>query len=180
MWDLYTERARKAIYYAQEEAKALGDNWLSGEHLLLGLLREDDNCAALLLKGVGCDTQQLCLNLKKKLRPRIFRRKENLTFNVQGKLVIQMAYEEAKRLGCNFIGPEHLLIGVARLGGGLANKALRSAGVRLEDIRILVLQMQESAHGIWPPAPKMDASVRENEPGHRACNSDFGDSAPAE
>src|SRR5512135_2777718 len=109
MWQRFTERARKVIFYAQEEAQRLGEGCVSTEHLLLGLVRETNSMAMRVLMGVGVDPARVREGVEKQLPQGDARPSQDMTLAPRAKRVIDLAYDEARNLNNNYIGTEHLL-----------------------------------------------------------------------
>ncbi|MDM8531510.1 ATP-dependent Clp protease ATP-binding subunit [Anaerolineales bacterium HSG25] len=134
-FDRFTKRARRVLTLAQEEAQRLNHNYIGTEHLLLGLVREENGVAVRVLRDLGADP--------KKIRERIERTVGRGQRTMYGKLsltprtkrVIELAVDEARRLGHHYIGTEHLLLGVVRAGEGVAVDVLKSMGVGLDKVR---------------------------------------------
>jgi ATP-dependent Clp protease ATP-binding subunit ClpA len=145
MWQRFTEPARKAIFYAQEESQRLGQGYVSTEHLLLGLLREPDNAAVRILSLMGVNIAGLREAIQSQLDHGDARPHEDMTLTPRGKRVIDLAYDEARDLNDTHIGTEHLLLGLIRDGDGLAARILDSAGVRLEVAREALLRLCEES-----------------------------------
>jgi ATP-dependent Clp protease ATP-binding subunit ClpC len=148
-FDKFTERARKVLSLAQEEAQRFNHNYIGTEHLLLGLVREGDGVAAKVLNNLGVE-----LNKVRSAVEFIIGRGDRVVLGEIGltpraKKVIELAVDEARRLGHHYIGTEHLLLGLVREGEGIAAGVLESLGVNLEKVRsqtIQVLQQSGSAH----------------------------------
>jgi ATP-dependent Clp protease ATP-binding subunit ClpC len=148
-FDKFTERARKVLSLAQEEAQRFNHNYIGTEHLLLGLVREGDGVAAKVLNNLGVE-----LNKVRSAVEFIIGRGDRVVLGEIGltpraKKVIELAVDEARRLGHHYIGTEHLLLGLVREGEGIAAGVLESLGVNLEKVRtqtIQVLQTSGSAH----------------------------------
>jgi ATP-dependent Clp protease ATP-binding subunit ClpA len=148
MLEQFTENAKKAVFFAQEEAGALGENEVSTEHLLLAILREPNNTADHLLQAMGVDPDALDNTLRGMVKPKRNTPTE-MTLSPQGKRVIDLALEEAKRLGADHIGTEHLLLGLIDEGEGLASKVLLAAGATLESAREAIASVKGAS--VWPP-----------------------------
>src|SRR5438309_6789691 len=126
MWQRFTERARRVVFFAQEEAARLGENYVGTEHLLLGLVRENDSVAARILDRLGVPLGRIRSDIER----RVTRGHGNLgqagtraaggQLTPRAKRVIDLASEEARQLNNNHIGTEHLLLGLLREGDGLA------------------------------------------------------------
>ncbi len=134
-FDRFTKRARRVLTLAQEEAQRLNHNYIGTEHLLLGLVREENGVAVRVLRDLGVDP--------KKIRERIERTVGRGQRTMYGKLsltprtkrVIELAVDEARRLGHHYIGTEHLLLGLVRAGEGVAVDVLKGLGVGLDKVR---------------------------------------------
>lgn len=152
MWQRFTERARKVIFYAQEEAQRLGENQVSTEHLLLGLVRETDSVAARILDRMGISLQRIRQEVERFAHRGDSRPGQEMQLTPRAKRVIDLAYDEARQLNNNYIGTEHLLLGLIREGEGLAARILTKLGVDLDRSRREVMQLQdhESQAGSGP------------------------------
>ncbi|MBI3977488.1 MAG: AAA family ATPase, partial [Chloroflexi bacterium] len=134
-FDKFTERARKVLTLAQEEAQRFNHNYIGTEHLLLGLVREGDGVAAKVLANLGVE-----LNKVRSAVEFIIGRGDRMVLGEIGltpraKKVIELAVDEARRLNHHYIGTEHLLLGLVREGEGIAAGVLESLGVNLERVR---------------------------------------------
>ena len=139
-FDKFTNRARIVMTLAQDEAQRLGHNYMGTEHLLLGLVREGEGVAAIALKQLGMsleDARAAVLHIIGH-SDRIVAGEVGLT--PRAKKVIELAVDEARRMGHHYIGTEHLLLGLVREGEGIACGVLESLGVNLERARIAVIQ----------------------------------------
>ena len=134
MWQRFTERARKAVFYAQEEAGKWGENFVGPEHLLLGLVHEDDNLAARILTRLGVKTETVRKEVQARLQPGEGEAGKDMQLTPAAKSVVDGAYDEAKRLGDNYIGGEHLLLAMLREEAGLASEVLAQLGVTPEGV----------------------------------------------
>lgn len=144
MWQRFTERARKVVFYAQEEAQKFGEGYVSTEHLLLGLVRESDSVAARVLEKLGVSLNRIRTEVEKQLPRGDARPSQDMTLTPRAKRVIDLAYDEARNLNNNYIGTEHLLLGLIREGDGLAGRVLQKLGVELEKARREVMALQDS------------------------------------
>ena len=134
-FDKFTERAKKVLSLAQEEAQRFQHNYIGTEHLLLGLVRLNEGIAIKVLNDLGVDVS--------KVRPaieHIIGRGERIVLGEVGltpraKKVIELAVDEARRLKHHYIGTEHILLGLVREGEGIAAGVLESLGVNLEKVR---------------------------------------------
>ncbi|HXU23583.1 MAG TPA: Clp protease N-terminal domain-containing protein, partial [Tepidiformaceae bacterium] len=134
-FDKFTERARRVLTLAQEEAHRFNHNYIGTEHILLGLVREGDGVAAKVLANLGVE-----LNKVRSAVEFIIGRGDRTVLGEIGltpraKKVIELAVDEARRLNHSYIGTEHLLLGLVREGEGIAAGVLESLGVNLERVR---------------------------------------------
>ena len=133
--DRFTKRARHVLALAQEEAERLHLGYIGTEHLLLGLMREEKGMASRVLKDLGVKprrVQQIIERISEPGRQASFGR---IHLTPRTKRVIELAFDEARRLGHHYIGTEHLLLGLVRQGDGVAIDVLRSLGVSLDRVR---------------------------------------------
>jgi len=142
MFERFTERARKVIIFAREEAIRLGHSYVGPEHLLLGLIREGDGLAVAILKKMGLSMPLLKAEVEKGL---VAGSKEipagEIPFSTQGKRVLELAILEARSLGHNYIGTEHLLLGLIKEGEGIASLTLQENGIPETTARSLALEL---------------------------------------
>jgi ATP-dependent Clp protease ATP-binding subunit ClpC len=146
-FDKFTERARRVLTLAQEEAQRFNHNYIGTEHLLLGLVREGDGIAARVLSNLGVQLPKVRSAVEF-----IIGRGETMIMGEIGltpraKKVIELAVDEARRLNHHYIGTEHLLLGLVREGEGIAAGVLESLGVSLEKLRAQVIQVLSSQGG---------------------------------
>jgi ATP-dependent Clp protease ATP-binding subunit ClpC len=144
MWQRFTERARKVVFYAQEEAQKFGEGYVSTEHLLLGLVRESDSVAARVLDQLGISLAKIKREVEEQLPRGDHKSGQEMALTPRAKRVIDLAYDEARNLNNNYIGTEHLLLGLIREGDGLAGRVLAKMGVELEKARHEVMSLQDS------------------------------------
>lgn len=142
MWQRFTERARRVVFFAQEEAGRLGENYVSTEHLLLGLVRENDSVAAKILDQMGISLGRIRSEIERQVTHGDGRIGQDMQLTPRAKRVIDLGYDEARRLSNNFIGTEHLLLGLIREGEGLAGRLLSKLGADLESTRKVVMIVQ--------------------------------------
>jgi len=142
MFNRFTERARRVILLAREEAKRLDHDYLGTEHLLLGLIREGEGVAALALQNLGIDLEQVRQEVEKAVGKgggSLFL--GQIPFTPRAKKVLELAVTEARNLGHNYIGTEHLLLGLIREGEGVAAQILANLGADLEKVREEVVSL---------------------------------------
>ena len=160
MWQRFTERARKVVFYAQEEAQKFGEGYVSTEHLLLGLVREPESVSSRVLEKLGVSLNRVRVEVEKHLPRGDARPSQDMTLTPRAKRVIDLSYDEARRLNNNYIGTEHLLLGLVREGDGLAGRVLARLGVDLERARREVMALQDAeAEGKGAAAPRRERSV---------------------
>lgn len=146
MWQRFTERARRIIFFAQEEAGHRGFNEVRTEHLLLGTLRESDTVAGRLLACLGVKQAELRDDVRRRTEGvrGEGRLSQDMQLSAGVKRVISCAYEEAKLLKNNYIGTEHILLALVRDEEGIPGAALAAASVGLERLRDETRALQES------------------------------------
>lgn len=161
MWQRFTERARKVVFYAQEEAQRFGEGYVSTEHLLLGLVRESDSVAARVLERLGVSLNKIRSEVEKQLPKSDARPSQEMTLTPRAKRVIDLAYDEARNLNNNYIGTEHLLLGLIREGDGLAGRVLMKLGIELDRARREVMALQDNE--ATPSKPGEKSTERRSE-----------------
>ena len=135
MWEPFTERARRSIVLAQEEAQRLGNNYIGTEHLLLGIISEGESVAAKVLENLGINLQKVRGEVESIVGKGNASSQQEMVFTPRAKRVIELAFEEARALAHNYIGTEHLLLGLVREGEGVAARVLSNLGVDPAKIR---------------------------------------------
>ena len=149
MWHEFTKHANRAWGYAQEEAKQLGASFVSTEHLLLGLIR-DHNVARVVLERLGVSNE----DLRSKIEPHMTPGDGNIDGKAQltpgAKRVLDFSYDEAQRMNSNYIGSEHILLGLIREGEGIAGKVLHDLGLDLVKTRAEVQRLQSGEAPLTP------------------------------
>ena len=134
-FDKFTERARRVLTLAQEEAQRFNHNYIGTEHLLLGLVREGDGVAAKVLANLGVELQKVRSAVEFIIGRGDRAVLGEIGLTPRAKKVIELAVDEARRLNHHYIGTEHLLLGLVREGEGIAAGVLESLGVNLERVR---------------------------------------------
>ncbi|MFA7250192.1 MAG: ATP-dependent Clp protease ATP-binding subunit [Dehalococcoidia bacterium] len=134
-FDKFTERARRVLTLAQEEAQRFNHNYIGTEHLLLGLVREGDGVAAKVLSNLGIELNKVRSAVEFIIGRGDRASSGEIGLTPRAKKVIELAVDEARRLGHSYIGTEHLLLGLVREGEGIAAGVLESLGVNLERVR---------------------------------------------
>ncbi|HTF89710.1 MAG TPA: ATP-dependent Clp protease ATP-binding subunit [Planctomycetota bacterium] len=161
MFDRFTDRAKKVMNLARQEAQRFNHEYLGTEHILLGLVQEGSGVAANVLKNMAIDLNKIRAEVEKivKTGPTMVTMGQ-LPFTPRAKKVLELSMEEASNLGHNYIGTEHLLLGLIKENEGIAAQVLLNLGVKLEDVREEVLEFlgadsgeeeeEESASGETP------------------------------
>jgi ATP-dependent Clp protease ATP-binding subunit ClpC len=134
-FDRFTKRARRVLTLAQEEAQRLNHNYIGTEHLLLGLVREENGVAVRVLRDLGVDPRQIRERVERTVGRGQRAMYGKLSLTPRTKRVIELAVDEARRLGHHYIGTEHLLLGLVRAGEGVAVDVLKGLGVGLDKVR---------------------------------------------
>jgi len=166
MFEKFTERGRKVIVYAREEAERLQNDYLGTEHLLLGTLREEDGIPVAALRKMGVDIEQMRMEVERNLpaggNTLTF---GDIPFTPRAKKVLEYAVEEARLLGHSYIGSEHLLLGLIREEEGIGGKILRSFGANLLGTRqIIINYLRRAATQVSAkksPTPALDEFSRD-------------------
>jgi ATP-dependent Clp protease ATP-binding subunit ClpC len=140
-FDKFTERARKVLQLAQEEAQRLHHNYIGTEHLLLGLVRENEGIAGKVLTSLDVDLEQV-----RKAVEDIIGRGDRIVLGEIGltpraKKVIELAVDEARLLNHHYIGTEHLLLGLIREGNGIGASVLENFGLSLQEVRARTIRV---------------------------------------
>ena len=141
MFERFTDRARRVVVLAQEEARMLNHNYIGTEHILLGLLREEEGLAARVLESLDITVERVRAQVV-----RIVGSGEEVTsgqipFTPRAKKVLELALREALSLGHNYIGTEHILLGLVREGEGVAAQVLQKLGADLARVREAVVEL---------------------------------------
>ncbi|MFA6239431.1 MAG: ATP-dependent Clp protease ATP-binding subunit [Candidatus Hydrogenedentales bacterium] len=142
MWERFTERAKRVVSAAREEATRLGSEYVRTEHILLGLCREPDGIAARALENLGVDIESLALEIEQQVqRGNAVVSSEEIAFTPRAKKVLELAVEEARRFNHSYIGTEHILLGLVKEGEGIAAKVLQDMKVDLDRIQTEVIRL---------------------------------------
>ena len=141
MFERFTEKAIKVIMLAQEEARRLGHNFVGTEQILLGLIGEGTGIAAQVLKSMNVNLKDARIEVEKIIGRGSGFVAVEIPFTPRAKRVLELSLEEARQLGHNYIGTEHLLLGLVREGEGVAARVLENLSVNISSIRTEVIQM---------------------------------------
>src|SRR5438477_1825218 len=142
MYERFTDRARKVMQLANQEAQRLNHEYIGTEHILLGLVKEGSGVAANVLKNLDVDLRKIRLEVEKLVQsgPDMVTLGK-LPQTPRAKKVVEYSIEEARNLNHNYVGTEHLLLGLLREQEGVAAQVLMNLGLRLEDVREEVLSL---------------------------------------
>ncbi len=143
MLEKFTDRARKVINLARQEAERLGHEFIGTEHILLGLVKEGSGVAANVLENLAVDLEKIRLEVERYVSTpgEPVSSSSSLPFTPKAKKALELAMEEARNLEHNYIGTEHLLLGVLREQDGMAAQVLLNLGVKLEDVRAELMEL---------------------------------------
>ncbi|MCJ7807046.1 MAG: AAA family ATPase, partial [Clostridia bacterium] len=147
MFGRFTERAQQVLVLAQEEAKRLNHNFIGTEHLLLGLVREGSGIAARALQNMTVDLNSVRTEVEK-ITPKGEKViQQGISYTPRAKRVVELAIEESQNLGHNYVGTEHLMLGLVREGEGIAAQILSNMGIDLKRSRKEVIQLLGGEEG---------------------------------
>jgi ATP-dependent Clp protease ATP-binding subunit ClpC len=142
MFERFTDRSRRVVVLAQEEARTLNHEYVGTEHILLGLIREDGGVAAQALESLGIGEEAARQQVEEIVgRGQADLAREHLPFTPQGKKVLQLSLREAMALGHGYVGTEHLLLGLVRVDEGAASRVLNGLGADPNRIRQQVIRL---------------------------------------
>jgi ATP-dependent Clp protease ATP-binding subunit ClpC len=147
MFERFTEKARRVVVYAQEEARMLNQNYIGTEHLLLGLIREQDGIAAKALESLSISLEDVHAQVEDLIGRGTFVPSGHIPFTPRAKKVLELSLREALQLGHNYIGTEHILLGLIREGEGVAAQVLLNLGADLDKVRSAVIQLLSGHYG---------------------------------
>jgi hypothetical protein len=154
MFERFTDRARRVVVLAQEEARMLDHNYIGTEHLLLGLIHEGDGVAAKALEAMGISLDAV----RQQVEEIIGRGQEapsgHIPFTPRAKRVLELSLRESGQLGHNYIGTEHILLGLVREGEGVAAQVLVKLGAELNRVRQMVIQLLDGRGAEARPTPR--------------------------
>jgi ATP-dependent Clp protease ATP-binding subunit ClpA len=147
MFERFTDRARRAVELAQEEARRLNHNYIGTEHILLGLIREGEGVAAKALESLGISLEAVRQQVKEIIGRGQQAPSGHIPFTPRAKKVLELSLREANGLGHNYIGTEHILLGLIREGSGVAAQVLVKLGADLNRARQQVVQLLRGRAG---------------------------------
>jgi ATP-dependent Clp protease ATP-binding subunit ClpA len=141
MFERFTDRARRSLFLSQEEARLLNHNYVGTEHLLLGLVSEGQGVAAKALESLGISLQTVRAQVEEIIGHGQWAPTGHIPFTPRAKKVLELSLREATQLGHNYIGTEHILLGLVREGEGVAAQVLVKLGADLSRVRQQVIQL---------------------------------------
>lgn len=141
MFGRFTERARKVLSFAEQSAISLRHNYIGTEHILLGLVKEDQGIAGRVLAEIGINEAKVLELIRKYNGEGTEQALTNVSLTPRSKKVLNLSMDEARRLGHNYIGTEHILLGLIREGEGVAVRILFDLGADLEDIQKKIIEL---------------------------------------
>jgi ATP-dependent Clp protease ATP-binding subunit ClpC len=159
VFERFTEQARQAVVLAQEEARLLHHNYIGTEHLLLGLLREADGPAARVLESLDISLDRIRGQVARLVGSADEVTSGQIPFTPRAKKVLELALREAISLGHNYIGTEHILLGLARENEGVAARVLLESGVDAETLRSEVIRTLSGSSGSLETRARARASA---------------------
>lgn len=151
MFERFTDRARRVIVLAQEESGVLNHNYIGTEHILLGLIREGEGVAAKALEAMGISLADVRKQVEETVGQGQQAPTGHIPFSPRAKKVLELSNREALQLGHNYIGTEHILLGLIREGKGVAAQVLVNQGGELVKVRQQVIQLVAGRQGVESP-----------------------------
>ena len=150
MREPFTERAKRSIVLAQEEAQRLDNNYIGTEHLLVGIMSDGESVAAKALENLGIHLQKVRAEVEAivgKGKPAL---RQEMVFTPRAKRVIELAFEETRALGHNYISGEHLLLGLMEYGECVAARVLSNMCIDSAQIRSEIIKLLDAATSVAP------------------------------
>jgi ATP-dependent Clp protease ATP-binding subunit ClpC len=156
LFERFTDRARRVVVLAQEEARLLNHNYIGTEHLLLGLIQEGEGVAAKVLEQLGVERSRVRAEVERRIGHGGREPSGAIPFTPRAKTALELSLREALQMGHNYIGTEHILLGLVREGQGVAVLVLTELGVELETLRRTTLDVLA---GVPPSEPPLTTAV---------------------
>ena len=141
MFERFTDRARRVVVLAQEEARLLNHSYIGTEHILLGLIHEGEGVAARAIESIGIALKEVRVQVEKTIGKGNTEPKGHIPFTPRAKKVLELSLREALQLGHNYIGTEHILLGLIREGEGVAAQVMKTLGADLSQVRQQVIKL---------------------------------------
>jgi ATP-dependent Clp protease ATP-binding subunit ClpC len=145
MFERFTDRARRVVVLAQEEARMLNHNYIGTEHILLGLIHEGEGVAAKALESLGISLEAVRQQVEEIIGQGQSEPTVHIPFTPRAKKVLELSLREALQLGHNYIGTEHILLGLIREGEGVGAEVLTKQGATLDRVRLQLMELITSA-----------------------------------
>ncbi len=174
MFERFTDRARRVLVLAQEEARLLNHSFIGTEHILLGLIHEGEGLAAKALESLGISLEAVREKVEETIGPAGTAPTGSPPFTPRAKKVLELSLREALQLGHNYIGTEHMLLGLVREGEGVAAQVLQSLGADLPRVRQQVIQLLSGYQGRETVGATAGAPGAEQNPGSSPVLDQFG------
>ena len=171
MFERFTDRARRVVVLAQEEARMLNHNYIGTEHILLGLIHEGEGVAAKALESLGISLEAVRQQVEEIIGQGQQAPSGHIPFTPRAKKVLELSLREALQLGHNYIGTEHILLGLIREGDGVAAQVLVKLGADLNRVRQQVIQL---LHGYQGKEPASAGTSAESAPSTSLVLDQFG------
>ena len=152
MFERFTDRARRVVVLAQEEARMLSHNYIGTEHILLGLIHEGEGVAAKALESLGISLEAVRAQVEEIIGQGQQAPSGHIPFTPRAKKVLELSLREALQLGHYYIGTEHILLGLIREGEGVAAQVLQKLGADLNRVRQQVIQLLSGFQGKEQPS----------------------------
>src|SRR5213592_3304489 len=171
MFERFTDRARRVVVLAQEEARMLNHDHIGTEHILLGLIREGEGVAAKALESLGISQEAVRRQVEEIIGQGQQPPSGHIPFTPRAKKVLELSLREALQLGHNYVGTEHILLGLIREGDGVAAQVLVKLGADLNRVRQQVIQL---LHGYQGKEPAASGSATESAPSTSLVLDQFG------
>src|SRR6201989_2088527 len=174
MFERFTDRARRVVVLAQEEARLLNHNYIGTEHILLGLIHEGEGVAAKALESLGISLEAVRAQVEEIIGHGGTAPSGHIPFTPRAKKVLELSLREALQLGHNYIGTEHILLGLIREGEGVAAQVLVKLGADLSRVRQQVIQLLSGYAGAKEGSPQGGGSSPETTQGGSLVLDQFG------
>jgi ATP-dependent Clp protease ATP-binding subunit ClpC len=174
LFERFTDRARRVLVLAQEEARLLNHSFIGTEHILLGLIHEGEGLAAKALESLGISLEAVREKVEETIGPAGSAPTGSPPFTPRAKKVLELSLREALQLGHNYIGTEHMLLGLVREGEGVAAQVLQSLGADLPRVRQQVIQLLSGYQGREPAGASTGGSGGEAAPAGSPVLDQFG------
>jgi ATP-dependent Clp protease ATP-binding subunit ClpC len=175
LFERFTDRARRVVVLAQEEARLLNHNYIGTEHILLGLLNEGEGIAAKALESLGISLSSVREQVVEIIGQGQQAPSGHIPFTPRAKKVLELSLREALQLGHNYIGTEHILLGLIREGEGVAAQVLQKLGAELQKVRQTVIQLLSGPQAAEEQTPSASGPAsRESTPSGSTVLDQFG------